>query len=122
MDITTEAVRVGLGMAQAQAWAASANIAGVDVPGAKVYRTDFSEALNALDAASRDVAGAGKALSGMSYERITDGIEKDPSRSADQVRLDDQVAQLNIANTTYRTLINGLSRHYALMQLAIKGE
>lgn len=120
MDLTTEAVRLGLDVSQTQAWMASANIARADVPGAGVYRASFSDALGALQQAAMQAPDAGQVLNAIHSDTLRAEIREVPA-GANGVQLDDQVAALNLASTTYTALSNGLSRHFALMQMAIMG-
>lgn len=120
MDITTEAIRLGLDLAQVRAEIASTNIAGANVPGAALQRADFASALAALGAASRGEAGAGARMQAISQQALRSEIK--PSGPVDATSLDDQVAELSIQGLAYRALTDGLSRHFGLMQLAITGK
>lgn len=120
MDLTTEAVRLGLDISQAQAWMASTNIARADVPGSGVYRASFSDALGALQQVVMQAPGAAQALDAIHSENLHAQMHEVPA-GVRGVQLDDQVAALNLASTTYTALANGLSRHFALMQIAIMG-
>jgi flagellar basal body rod protein FlgB len=120
MDITTEAVRLGLDLAQVRAEIAGANIARANVPGATMQRADFASALDALAAAERGDAGAGTRMQAISQQSLRGEIEQ--SGADDAASQDDQVAELSIQGLAYRALTDGLSRHFGLMQLAISGK
>jgi flagellar basal-body rod protein FlgB len=120
MDITTEAVRLGLDLAQVRAEVASANIAHANTAGATLQRADFAEALEALAAAAKGDSSAKARLQAISPQSLHDEIEQ--SAVADAASLDDQVAELSTQGLAYRALTDGLSRHFALMQLAISGK
>jgi len=122
MDITTEAVRVGLDLAQLRAQIASTNIANANVPGAKIEHADFADALNALRNAAEQPGGdAAAQLASITPGSLREDVQLTPS-AASPVTLDDEVAQLNIDSVTYRALSNGLARRFALLQLAISGK
>lgn len=120
MDITTEAVRLGLDLAQVRAEIASANVARANVPGAMLQRADFADALDALEAAAKGDAGAEARMQAISQQSLRSEIGQ--SVAADAASLDDQVAELSTQGLAYRALTDGLSRHFALMQLAISGK
>ncbi|MEI7037470.1 hypothetical protein [Fulvimonas yonginensis] len=119
MDITTEAVRLGLDLAQVRAEIASANIARANVPGATLQRADFADALDVLGAAAKGDAGAGARMQAISQQSLRNQIGP---VVADGTSLDDQVAELSTQGLAYRALTDGLSRHFGLMQLAISGK
>lgn len=120
MDITTEAIRLGLDLAQVRAEIASTNIARANLPGAAPQSADFADALDALGAAARGDTGAGERMHAISQQSLRSEIE--PSPAAIAASLDDQVAELSTQGLAYRALTDGLSRHFALMQLAISGK
>jgi flagellar basal body rod protein FlgB len=120
MDITTEAVRLGLDLAQVRAEIASGNIARASIPGATVQKADFADALGALGAAAKDEAGAGTRMQAISQQSLRSEIVQ--AGSIDAASLDDQVVELSTQGLAYRALTDGLSRHFALMQLAISGK
>jgi len=122
MDITTEAVRVGLDLAQMRAQIASSNIANANVPGAKLQRADFADALTALRSATEQPGpGAAAQLAAITPESLREEVQSSYG-AANPTTLDDQVAQLNIDSVTYRVLSEGLARRFGLMQLAISGK
>lgn len=121
MDITTEAVRVGLDVAQLRAQITSANIANTNVSGARIQRADFTEALAALSDAVEQPDSASR-LAAITPETLRTGVHSADASATTPAALDDEVAQLNIDSVTYRALTEGLARRFALMQLAISGK
>lgn len=122
MDITTEAVRVGLDLAQMRAQIASTNIANANVPGARTERADFAEALAALrNAAEQPESGADR-LAAITPESLRADVQYVVAANSNPTALDDEVAQLNVESVSYRALTEGLARRFALMQLAISGK
>ncbi len=122
MDLTLEAVRVGLDLNQLKMEVASANIARADVPGARLERTDFSEALAALRDAARYPDSDPGRLETITPQTLRTDIESFGPVSAGTAALDDQIAELSTDSVTYRALATGLTRRFALMQLAITGK
>ena len=120
MDITTEAVRLGLDVAQVRAEMASGNIARASLPGATMKEANFVDALEALGAAARNDSGAGARMQAISQQSLRGEIAE--AGTLDAASLDDQVAELSTQGLAYRALTDGLSRHFALMQLAISGK
>lgn len=120
MDITTEAVRLGLDLAQVRAEIASTNIARANLPGAALQCADFADALEALGAAASGDTGAGARMQAISQQSLRSEIGSSPEAKK-AASLDDQVAELSTQGLAYRALTDGLSRHFALMQLAISG-
>lgn len=120
MDITTEAVRLGLNLAQVRAEIASTNIARANVSGAMTRAPDFADAVNALHGAVNGNADAAEKL--RTYSPSSLRHQATHSISDTTISLDDQVAELSTQGLTYRALTDGLSRHFALMQLAIAGK
>lgn len=120
MDITTEAVRLGLDLAQVRAEIASSNIARANVPGASLASADFSMATGALQAAVHQ-DGTVAVLGSIRRETLQAQVH-DAGSLADATSLDDQVAEMSTQGVLYRALTDGLSRRFALMQLAITGK
>lgn len=123
MDITTEAVRVGLAMAQTQMQIASSNIAHAGVPGASMEHADFAQALSMLEEAAQspDAASAHR-LAAVNQGTLQASIESLGPAGDNAIPLDDQIAELNIDSVKFKTLTEGLTRRFALMQLAISGK
>lgn|SRR6185437_7961479 len=122
MDLTLEAVRVGLDLNQLRMEVASTNIARADMPGAQLDRADFSGAVAALQDAAQSPDGDPERLEAITPQTLRMNIESLGPAGADTVVLDDQIAQLNTDSVTYRALATGLTRRFALMQLAIAGK
>lgn len=118
-DITTEAVRLALGMSQLRAEAASLNIARAATPGAQAMQLDFAGSQGLLEAAAHatpgDDAGLRAALAAAAADPAVG------STLAGPVQLDEQVADMATANLTFQSLSESLSRHFGLMRLAITG-
>lgn len=121
MDVTTEAMRVGLDLTQLRAQIASFNIAGANVPGAVPHGADFSGVLGVLRQAAADPQSAAARLADITHGSLQERVHALPEASGDGASLDDQVAQLNIDSLQYRALAEGLSRRFAMLQLAISG-
>lgn len=122
MDLTLEAVRVGLDLNQMRMQIASTNIARADVPGARLEGADFSEALAALREAAQGATVDPVRLETITPQSLRADVQSLGAVGANPVALDDQIAELNADSVTYRALTVGLTRRFALMQLAIAGK
>lgn len=120
MDLTTEALHLGMSMARTRAEVASANIANVDTQGYRSQRADFGQAVGLLhEAALRPDMGTDRlhalSSSGFSLTSVS------PNGEDASVHLDGEVAELEGASVDYQTMTTVLSRRFALMQLAMAG-
>lgn len=122
MDLTLEAVRVGLDLNATRMQIASTNIARADVPGARLEGADFSEALTALSEAAQGADTDPARLETITPQTLRADVQAFGPAGANPVALDDQIAELNADSVTYRALAVGLTRRFALMQLAIAGK
>ena len=117
-DITTEAVRLALGISQMRAEYASQNIARAGTPGAQAVRLDFGASQGLLAQAVTADAGDDMLLDALTQA----ASQPAPSRvDAGSVQLDEEVADMSAANLTFQSLSESLSRHFGLMRLAITG-
>jgi len=122
MDLTTEAVRLGLNMAHLRAEIASENIANVDVPGYRTQRTDFGRAIGLLNEAASQPSTDADSLRNVTQEDLRGTVQREASGSGAVVSLDGEVAQLETANVDFQALSTVLSRRFGLMQLALNGK
>ena len=117
MDLTTEALRLGIAMSRVRAEVASANIANANVPGAVARGVDFSQAVGLLHQSAIDPdmdAGRLRAVTSRSLgatAHVLDG----------STNLDGEVADMETAGADFQALTTVMSRHFALMQLALAG-
>lgn len=117
-DITTEAVRLALGMREAQARIAGTNIANASKVDARAMRADFSR----VEAALRNAVHA--SAPGGEIERLrmaTTQIEDIAQQGTDPIVVDEEVGDMVTASTHYQSLTEALSRHFGLMRLALTG-
>ena len=121
MDLTTEAIRLGMNMARLRAEVASANISNVDVAGYRAQRVDFGEAMGLLREAATDPAMATDRLVELTPIALRDSVYAADSGADASTSLDGQVADLESASVDFQSLTTILSRRFALMQLAMAG-
>jgi flagellar basal body rod protein FlgB len=122
-DLTIDAIRLALGMAQSRAEYASRNIARANTPGAQAVHGefDFSQALLAQAAAPS--AANEHALLTMLAEAIAQPVDGEQTAAPGRaIELDTEVADLSSANLDYQSLTESLNRHFGLMRLAITGK
>lgn len=117
-DITTEAVRVALGMHEMQARIASMNVANAGKADARALRADFAQAQAALADAMR--AGSSNAVARLQQADATlHGLM--PEVGNEPITPDQEIGDMVAASTNYQSLTEALSRHFGLMRLAITG-
>lgn len=121
MDLTTEAVRLGINMARLRAEVASANIAHVDVAGYHVQRADFGEAVGLLRQAEMQPSMDGERLKSLSSAALHEVVHAADTEANAPVSLDHEVAELETAGVDFQSLTTVMSRRFALMQLAMAG-
>jgi flagellar basal-body rod protein FlgB len=121
MDLTTEAVRLGINMARLRAEVASANIAHVDVAGYHVQRADFGEAVGLLREAEMQPSMEGERLKSLSSAALHESVHSEAADANAPVSLDHEVAELETAGVDFQSLTTVMSRRFALMQLAMAG-
>jgi len=121
MDLTTEAIRLGMNMARLRAEVASVNIANVDVAGYRAQRADFGEAIGLLRLAAADPGMAVDRLVELTPTALRDSVYAADGGTDASASLDGQVAELESAGVDFQSLTTILSRRFALMQLAMAG-
>lgn len=121
MDLTTEAIRMGITMARVRAEVASANIANVDVPGYRAQRADFGQAAGLLRQVADQPSMENDPLEAMTPDAIRQSVHLVEPNPDTPVNLDGEVAELETANVDFQTLSTLMSRRFALMQLAMAG-
>ncbi|MDR3443744.1 MULTISPECIES: flagellar basal body rod protein FlgB [Dyella] len=120
MDLTTEALRLSMGLARTRAEVASANIANVDTPGYRAQRADFGQAVGLLQQAASHAEMSGETLRVEGERDIASKVTRSDADDAG-VQLDGEVADLEAASTDYQSMTAVLSRRFSLMQLALAG-
>jgi flagellar basal-body rod protein FlgB len=121
-DLTTEAIRLAMGMHELRAENASRNIALANTPGAHATRLDFASAQGLLERAATpalsDEDGLMNSLSAAALQPLaSESVDADGTG----VNLDAEVANMASANLEYQALTESLNRHFGLMHLAITG-
>lgn len=121
MDLTTEAIRLGLNMAHLRATIASANIANVDVPGYRAQRANFGEAVGLLREAELQPSMDGGQLARLTPSLLHEAVHAVMASGNEVINLDHEMADLETASVDYQSLTTVMSRRFALMQLAMAG-
>jgi len=117
-DITTEAVRLALGMHEMQARIASINIANATRPDARAMRMDFAS----VQAALADVAQAASVDTSVRLQQANTALHNQVAETtADPISADEQIGDMVTASVNYQSLSEALSRHFGLMRLATTG-
>jgi len=120
-DLTTQAVRLALGVSQLRADVASRNIANAS-SGAPALRVDFAQSQNLLElAASPRAADEGSLAGAISAALAQPAGSTRQDLAGTAINLDEQVADMATASVEYQSLTESLNRHFGLMRLAISG-
>lgn len=119
MGLMVETVRLSMGIEEAKARVAAHNIAMANVPGSQAMQLDMTETIWALQLAQRDPFSFAQALRSLQLNDIASQVRLRSSNPA--VALDSEVADMSAASGRYQALADGVSRQFALMQLAIRG-
>lgn len=114
---TIEAVRLAMQVEDLRARVAANNIAMANVPGSKAMRVSAGSAMENLKENFLDTTLFSQELNSLRSE----GVESFVHKTDTQISLDSEVADVSAASTRYRALADGVSRQFALMQLAIRG-
>jgi flagellar basal body rod protein FlgB len=121
MDLTVEAIRLGMNVAQLRAEVASTNIANVHVAGYRAERADFGAAMGLLREAAADPDMAVDRLTELTPAVLRSSVNRADGEADSSASLDGQVAELESAGVDFQSLTTVLSRRFALMQLALTG-
>jgi len=121
MDLTTEALRLGISMARVRAEVASANIANVDTNGYRTQRADFAQAAGLLREAADQPSTDAESLQQVTPHTLGESVHAAGPDLSAPVNLDDEVAELETANVDFQSLTTVMSRRFGLMQLALAG-
>ena len=120
-DLTTEAVRLAMGIEHLRAENASRNIAHANTPGAQATRLDFGGSLGLLQQAAQAGVGDASLLASLDSAASKPVVATSLDDAGKGIQLDSEVADMAGANLEYQALADSLSRHFGLMRLAISG-
>ncbi|MDO8330483.1 MAG: hypothetical protein Q7T36_08445 [Fluviicoccus sp.] len=115
-----DVVRVSMQLEEARAKVAARNISMANVPGSHAIRFDIASAMQMLHASLSDADTLASAVMELNSEGVDSRI-RTPSGLSTRIELDEEVAELSSASGRYQALADGVSRQFALMQLAVKG-
>ena len=121
-DLTTEAIRLAMGMHELRAENASRNIASANTPGAHATRLDFASTQGLLErAAAPAPSDEDSLMNSLSVAASRPLASESVDADGTGVNLDAEVASMASANLEYQALTESLNRHFGLMHLAITG-
>lgn len=119
VSLTLDAVRLAMGLERARANVLAHNIAMANVAGNRAARLDLTAPLAQLSSARGDSALFAQTLKALA---ATDTMAYRRELPVDQsISLDAEVAELSAASGRFQALADGVSRQFALMQLAARG-
>jgi flagellar basal-body rod protein FlgB len=117
--ITTALLGLALDAASLRQQAIAANIANADVPGYAPMAVDFERQ---LDSARRDIGGTSR-IDAAALSQVVPALVAEASPPSlglsPKVMLDLEVAHLAQNGVQYQALVTGLSKHYAVLALAV---
>ena len=117
--ITTTLLGLALDAASLRQQAIAANIANADVPGYAPMAVDFERQ---LDSARRDIGGTSR-IDAAALSQVVPALVAEASPPSlglsPKVMLDLEVAHLAQNGVQYQALVTGLSKHYAVLALAV---
>lgn len=119
MGITLDAVHLAMNLEHVRAKVVAHNIANANVPGSQAMRLNVGEPLAQLRAALSDPALLAQTLQALRAESPQKYQQTLPLDTP--LALDDQIAEMSAASGRYQALADGVSRQFALMQLAMRG-
>jgi flagellar basal-body rod protein FlgB len=120
-DLTTQAVRLALGISQLRADVASRNIANASTPGAQAAHVDFARSQGLLEQAAAGRGSETSLLQAMAEATARPGGVERLDAPGIAINLDEQVADMSTASLEFQSLTESLNRHFGLMRLAING-
>lgn len=119
MSLAIDTVRLAMNLEQMRAKVAAHNIAMANVPGSQAMRFDSTGALAALRATRGSPDLFAQALQSLKLQDLDAYLQTQPTTTP--LALDGEVAEMSAASGRYQALADGVSRQFALMQLAIRG-
>lgn len=119
MSLAIDTVRLAMNLEQMRAKVAAHNIAMANVPGSQAMRLDSTGALAALRATRGSPELFAQALQSLQQQDLDAYLQTQPTTTP--LALDGEVAEMSAASGRYQALADGVSRQFALMQLAIRG-
>ena len=119
MSLAIDTVRLAMNLEQMRAKVAAHNIAMANVPGSQAMRLDSTGALAALRATRGSPELFAQALQSLQQQDLDAYLHTQPTTTP--LALDGEVAEMSAASGRYQALADGVSRQFALMQLAIRG-
>ncbi|NWB95789.1 hypothetical protein HX882_07815 [Pseudomonas gingeri] len=119
MSLAVETVRFAMSLEQLRAKVAAHNIAMANVPGGKAMRLNSLEPMAALRGLRNDPELFAQSLRSMQDSELAPFLQH--YTPATPPSLDGEVAEMSAASGRYQALADGVSRQFALMQLAIRG-
>ena len=119
MSLAIDTVRLAMNLEQMRAKVAAHNIAMANVPGSQAMRLDSTGALAALRATRGSPELFVQALQSLQQQDLDAYLQTQPTTTP--LALDGEVAEMSAASGRYQALADGVSRQFALMQLAIRG-
>lgn len=119
MSLAIDTVRFAMNLEHMRARVAAHNITTANVPGSQAMRLDAAGTLAPLRASRGSPELFAQALQSLQRQDLDTYLQTQPDTAP--LALDAEVAEMSAASGRYQALADGVSRQFALMQLAIRG-
>lgn len=119
VGLTLDVTQVAMDLERTRAQMAAHNIAMANVPGSRAAHLDVPGAMASVRSARGDAGSFAQALGDLNGVDLAAHQRMQPLDTP--LALDAEVAELSAASGRFQALADGVSRQFALMQLAIKG-
>lgn len=119
VGLTLDVTQVAMDLERTRAQMAAHNIAMANVPGSRAAHLDVLGAMASVRSARGDAGSFAQALGDLNGVDLAAHQRMQPLDTP--LALDAEVAELSAASGRFQALADGVSRQFALMQLAIKG-
>lgn len=117
-EVTLDLLRTALNIAQVKQKVAANNIASYNVNGAEKLKVDFGQLITELKNTSNEEKHL---LMNEIENRWSDYESEAIVKVKDEIKLDEENANVILAAGEYKMLVEGLNRKMALMKLAVSG-
>jgi flagellar basal body rod protein FlgB len=118
-QVTLDLLQVAMDIKQAEHKTAAANIAAANIPGAQKLEADFSHLLQSLAQADNDSRAL--IISDIRQNWSAEQASSVTLNPNDDIKLDQETADLLLASGKFKLLAEGLNRKFGLMQVAVSG-
>lgn len=117
-QVTLDLLQLNMDIKQAQHKAHAANVANANIPGADKLAVDFSSLLASIDSYHGDKSALVESIRDNWQSQLQSNTSK---LNNEDIKLDEESAQLLLASGKYKLLAESVSRKLGLMSVAVSG-